>query len=72
VRAAVTATVLRDLGFRDVKVYESSWLDYGNRMDAPAESVTFLNVGSLLGRVGSLEARIEALEGELNRLRGGK
>jgi thiosulfate/3-mercaptopyruvate sulfurtransferase len=72
VRAAVTATVLRDLGFKDVKVYDSSWLDYGNRMDAPAENVTFLNVGSLLGRIGSLESRIEGLEAELNRLRGGK
>ncbi|MGZ9274466.1 MAG: rhodanese-like domain-containing protein [Nitrospira sp.] len=28
VRASLTAAVLRDLGFKDVKVYEPSWLGY--------------------------------------------
>ena len=72
VRAAVTATVLRDMGFKNVKLYDSSWLDYGNRMDAPAENVSYLNVGSLLNRVSALESRIESLEGELARARGGR
>ena len=71
-RAAVTATVLRDMGFKNVKLYDSSWLDYGNRMDAPAENVSYLNVGSLLNRVSALESRIESLEGELARARGGR
>lgn len=62
VRAAETATVLRDLGFKDVKVYDSSWLGYGNTLDAPAEDVTFVNVGLLLGRLNSLQARVEGLE----------
>lgn len=72
VRAAVTGSLLRELGFRNVKVYDSSWLDYGNRLDAPAESQSFLNVGALLSRIGGLESRIGTLEEELARLRGGR
>ena len=45
VRASETATVLRSLGFRDVKVYDPSWLGYGNTLEAPAEEVAFFNVG---------------------------
>lgn len=35
VRAAVTATVLEAIGFRHVRVYDSSWLGYADRPDAP-------------------------------------
>ena len=69
VRAAETATVLRDLGFKDVKVYDSSWLGYGNTLDAPAEDVTFINVGLLLGRLNGLQARVEGLERALASLK---
>ena len=31
--------VLQELGFTNVKVYDSSWLGYGNTLDAPAENV---------------------------------
>ena len=65
VRASQTATVLRDLGFKDVKVYDSSWLGYAGRLDAPAENVTFANIGRLNGRIRSLEYRIQWLEREL-------
>ncbi len=68
-RAAVTTAVLREMGFKDVKLYDSSWLGYGSRMDAPAENETFLNVGSLLSQISDLESRIEVLEGELANLR---
>jgi len=37
VRASVTATVLRDLGFMDVKLYEPSWLGCAGTLSAPAE-----------------------------------
>jgi len=33
VRASETAAVLRDLGFRDVKVYEESWLGYAGHLN---------------------------------------
>jgi thiosulfate/3-mercaptopyruvate sulfurtransferase len=65
VRAAETATVLADLGFKNVKVYDSSWLGYGNTLDAPADNAVFLNVGALNSRIGSLQNRLDVLEKEL-------
>lgn len=69
VRASQTASVLRDLGFKDVKVYEPSWLGYAGVLSAPADNETFLNVGALNGRLASLQGRIEELEAELARLK---
>lgn len=65
VRAAETANVMRALGFDKVRVYEESWLGYGNTLDAPAQDVTFLNVGALLGRIGKLEATVADLNARL-------
>jgi thiosulfate/3-mercaptopyruvate sulfurtransferase len=65
VRAAETATVLRDLGFKDVKVYDSSWLAYGNLITAPAEDETFINLNALQGRIATLQSRVDKLEKEL-------
>lgn len=62
VRASQTAAVLHDLGFRNVKVYDSSWLGYGNRFDAPAENVTYFNVGRVNTMINALQARIDELE----------
>lgn len=38
IRAAMTAAVLKRLGFRDVKLYFASWFDYGNRPRARVET----------------------------------
>ena len=65
VRASETAGVLEQLGFKNVKLYDSSWLGYGNRLDAPANNATVFNVGALNGRIGAMQARIDALEKEL-------
>ena len=65
VRASETAGVLEQLGFKNVRVYDSSWLGYGNKLDAPANNATVFNVGALNGRMGALQARIDALEKEL-------
>src|SRR5262249_25446806 len=65
VRAADTAGVLQHLGFSNVKVYDSSWLGYGNTLDAPAENVTFFNVGLINSRLSTLQNRIDQLEKEL-------
>jgi len=65
VRAAETANVLRALGFDKVRVYEESWLGYGNTLDAPAHNVTFINVGALQGRIGKLEAQLAELNARL-------
>ena len=65
IRASETATVLADLGFKNVKVYDSSWLGYGNTLDAPAEDVVFFNVGAMQGKMSAMLKRIESLEKEL-------
>ena len=64
-RASETAGVLEQLGFKNVKVYDSSWLAYGNKLDAPANNATVFNVGALNGRIAGMQARIETLEKEL-------
>jgi thiosulfate/3-mercaptopyruvate sulfurtransferase len=64
-RASETAGVLQELGFTKVKVYDSSWLGYGNTLDAPAENVTFFNVGLLTSRLSTLQERVNQLEREL-------
>jgi thiosulfate/3-mercaptopyruvate sulfurtransferase len=68
VRAAETATVLESLGFRNVKVYDSSWLGYAARLDAPAEKETFFNVGALNGRLASMQRRIDEMEQMISQL----
>jgi thiosulfate/3-mercaptopyruvate sulfurtransferase len=69
VRASETAAVLRDLGFKDVKVHEPSWLGYAGQLSAPAAKETFVNVGALNGRIQSLMGRVQQLEAEVQRLR---
>jgi thiosulfate/3-mercaptopyruvate sulfurtransferase len=64
-RASETAAVLQHLGFTNVKVYDSSWLGYGNTLDAPANNVTFFNVGLLSSRISALQDRVNQLEKEL-------
>ena len=64
-RASETAGVLQELGFTNVKVYDSSWLGYGNALDAPANNVTFFNVGLLTSRLSTLQERVNQLEKEL-------
>jgi thiosulfate/3-mercaptopyruvate sulfurtransferase len=64
-RASETAGVLQELGFTNVKVYDSSWLGYGNTLDAPANNVTFFNVGLFNSRISTLQERVNQLEKEL-------
>jgi len=72
VRASETAAVLRDLGFKDVKVHEPSWLGYAGVLSAPAEKEVFVNVGALNGMVSSLAGRVRDLEAEVSRLQAAK
>ena len=64
-RASETAGVLQQIGFTNVKVYDSSWLGYGNTLDAPANNVTFFNVGLFNSRLSALQDRVNQLEKEL-------
>ena len=71
-RASETAGVLQQLGFSNVKVYDSSWLGYGNTLDAPAENVSFFNVGLLNSKLSAMQGRIDFLEKELVAAKAGK
>jgi thiosulfate/3-mercaptopyruvate sulfurtransferase len=70
VRAAQSATILRALGFRDVKIYEPSWLGYAGMLSAPAENEVFVNVGALNGKLAKLGSQVKSLEEELAKLKG--
>lgn len=72
VRASETATVLKDLGFKKVKVYDSSWLGYANAMSTPVEEVSFFNVGQMNGKLASMQKRIEVLEKALTEAKATK
>ena len=62
VRASETAVILKTLGFKKVKVYESSWLGWGNNLKAPVADETFLNVGALNAKMAAMQNKINQLE----------
>jgi len=61
-RASQTAVVLQDLGFKNVKVYDASWLGYSSWLTAPAESEVWTNFGSLPAAMRAIENRFGELE----------
>ena len=61
-RASQTAVVLLDLGFKNVKVYDSSWLGYSSWLSAPAEDEVWTNFGSLPAAMRAIENRFGELE----------
>jgi thiosulfate/3-mercaptopyruvate sulfurtransferase len=71
-RAAMTAVVLRSLGFKKVRVFEESWLGYGNNLSAPAEAVQFFNFETLNGKIKSLEANVKTLTAEIKALKAAR
>lgn len=68
-RASETATVLHSLGFKNVKVYDASWLGWGNDFTAPVESATYFNVARMNSSLNMLQGRVDALEAELEQMR---
>lgn len=71
VRASNTAAVLQSLGFTNVRVYDSSWLGYGNQLDAPVENVSYFNVARVNAMLNALQGRVEDLEAQLSELKAG-
>ena len=61
-RASQTAVVLMDLGFRNVRIYDSSWLGYSSWLTAPAEDEIWTNFGSLPAAMRAIENRFGELE----------
>ena len=61
-RAAQSAAVLAELGYKNVKVYDSSWLGYSSWLSAPADDEVWTNFGSLPATIKGLENRFGELE----------
>ncbi|MEX0960591.1 MAG: sulfurtransferase [Burkholderiales bacterium] len=72
VRASESAVVLKQLGFRNVRVYDSSWLGWGNAFDAPVENVSYFNVARVNAMINMLQGRIDQLEDELAELKAAR
>lgn len=68
-RASQTAAVLEELGFKNVKIYDGSWLVYGNNFTAPAENESYFNVGRVNSQLNQMQGRIDMLEAELEALK---
>jgi len=66
VRAAETATVLQNLGYKNVKIYDSSWLGWASHLASPVADETYLNVGMLNARIAAMQNKINELEATLN------
>ena len=71
-RASETAVVLEQLGFRNVRIYDSSWLGYGNSFAAPVENATYFNVTRVNRMVEALQVQIDQLQGEIAELKAAK
>jgi len=68
-RASESAVVLRELGFKNVRVYDSSWLGYGNTFEAPVENVSYFNVSRVNGMMRSMQNQIDLLQDEIATLK---
>ncbi len=62
VRAAESLAVLKELGFRNLKLYDSSWLGYSNALSTPVEAVTFFNVGQMVGKMDAMQRRLDGMD----------
>ena len=65
VRAAETATVLQNLGYKNVKIYDSSWLGWASHLASPVADETYLNVGMLNARIAAMQNKLNELEARL-------
>ena len=65
VRAAETATILQNLGYKNVKIYDSSWLGWASHLASPVADETYLNVGMLNARIAAMQNKINELEARL-------
>ena len=65
VRASETAVVLQNLGFKNVKVYDSSWLGWASHLASPVADETYLNVGLLNAKMSTMQNKINELEAAL-------
>jgi thiosulfate/3-mercaptopyruvate sulfurtransferase len=61
-RAALSAVVLAELGFRKVRLYEPSWLGYASWLSAPVDDEVWANFGALSNAIRELDRRMREHE----------
>ncbi len=61
-RASNTYFVLRELGFKHVRVYDASWIVWGSDEKLPVDDVSYFNFVPLLNTVKKLQRKVDALE----------
>lgn len=61
-RAANSYFVLRALGFKRVRVYDASWIEWGSNESLPADDASYFNFVPLMDSVKKLQKKVDELE----------
>jgi len=56
---------MREIGFKNVKLFKSGWLVYARTLSAPADDEAFGDLGAVTPHNTSLEVRIGIFDKEL-------
>jgi thiosulfate/3-mercaptopyruvate sulfurtransferase len=67
-RASFAFIALKNLGYKDVVIYEDGYIVWGARYDTPVENEAYINMRPIVKTIQSLQKRLDELEKELEKL----